>query len=481
MGLTYVMATRFVTVDRATPLLFPPDLRDWVREDDIVHLIVDAVEILPLQQFRVNRRGTGSAQYPPKMMLALLIYCYATGSFSSREIEALTYSQVSVRYLCANTHPDHDTICRFRRENKALLEETFVRVLELAAALNLSHVGTVAIDGSKIAANASKHQAVSYGRAGEKIIRLEEEVQALLAKAEGADSTPLQDGLSLPQEIARREARKAKLEQARAALIERTAAQRAQKQAEYEAKVAARKAKRERGEVVKGHIPQPPSPEPEAGTQYNFTDPQSRIMKSGSGAHFLQAYNAQIAVCAESLLIVGQRVSDAPTDKAQLEPTLKSIPRSLGVPASVLVDAGYYSGPAIERVEATARAEVEAGAISGIPAPATIVYAAVRRARHHQPLAEYEAHPEPEPPPADSPVQERMEYRLATAQGRALYKLRKQTVEPVFGIIKEVLGFRRFQLRGFEKVSLEWTLVSLAWNMKRLHKLGLQSKLADKA
>jgi len=169
------MATRFVNVDRLTPFLLPPDLREWVREDDMVHFILDTVELLPLTKFHVNRRGSGSEQYPPKMMLALLIYSYATGLFSSREIEQASYSIVSVRYLCANTHPDHDTICRFRRQNKALLEETFVKVLELASELKIAKVGTVAIDGTKVAANASKHSAVSHGRAGEIIQRLKGE------------------------------------------------------------------------------------------------------------------------------------------------------------------------------------------------------------------------------------------------------------------------------------------------------------------
>jgi len=468
------MSTRFVNVDRSTPLLFPPDLRDWVREDDIVHLIVETVEILPLRQVRVNHRGTGSAQYPPQMMLALLIYCYATGTFSSREIEAMTYSQVSVRYLCANTHPDHDTICRFRRENKALLEETFVQVLELAAEMELSHLGTVAIDGTKVAANASKYHAVSYGRAGEIIERLEGEVQALLAKAEGADNVPLQDGLSLPEEIARRETRKAKLEQARAAIVERSKPQRQQEQQKYEAQVAAREAKRERGETVKGHVPQPPAEEPEAKTQINFTDPESRIMKSGSG--FAQAYNAQIAVATDTLLIVGQRVNNAPTDKGQLLPTLESIPPSLGRPHTVIVDNGYYSGPQIETIEAESPSE-----------PTTLVYASLGGTKHsplsgyHSPLSGYEAWPDPPDPGPEATMKERMQHRLGTKEGKAIYKLRKQTVEPVFGIIKEVLGFRRFSMRGQHKVSLEWTLICLAWNMKRLNKLGMPMRGAQTA
>lgn len=464
------MSSRFVNVDRLTPLLFPPDLRDWVQAEDLVHFVLDAVEILPLQGFRVNRRGTGSEQYPPRMMLALLIYSYATGTFSSRAIEGLTYSHVSVRYLCANTHPDHDTICRFRVENKALLEEMFVKVLELAAELKLARVGTVAIDGTKVAAAASKHGAVSYGHAGKLIQRLQEEVQALLLKAQAADSVPLKDGLSIPEEIARREERQQKLRAARVAIEARFAQQHAAEQVAYEAKIEARRAKRERGVAVRGREPKPPATEPDAKMQYNFTDPESRIMKAGNGPHFEQAYNAQAAVDTQSLLIVGQRVSNAPNDKEQLQPTVASIPASLGQPDAAIADAGFFNASQIEAVENQGQGN---GSIT--------VYAAVQRMSHNRPLAEYEAHPEPPMPPADAPLAERMCHRLNTPAGKAIYKLRKQTVEPVFGIIKEVLGFRRFSLRGESKTSSEWTLVCLAWNMKRLHTLGMGAMVAKTA
>lgn len=495
------MASRFVSVDRHTPLLLPPDLREWVRADDLVHFILDAVEVLPLQQFQVNGRGSGSEQYPPKMMLALLIYSYATGTFSSRAMEQLTYHHVSVRYLCANTHPDHDTINEFRRNNKALLEETFVKVLELAHEMKLAKVGTVAIDGTKVAANASKHAAVSYGRAGEIITRLEEEVQALLEKAEAADSVPLQDGLSIPAEIALREARKERLQAARAAIEARVLAETQAQQAEYEAKVAERQARRERGESVRGREPQAPAGEPEARAQYNFTDPESRIMKAGNGQHFEQAYNAQAAVTVDSMLIVGQQVSDAPNDKEQLQPTVQSIPASVGTPDKVLVDAGYFNTAQIAAVEQSAEqsgdkpGEMPAGSHeaaqcaqeddSGDDGPggagsgrvATLVYASVGRLLHDRPLVDYEAHPAGVPPAPQEPLKEQMRYRLGTVEGKAAYKLRKHTVEPVFGIIKHVLGFRRFSLRGQEKVSLEWTLVCLAWNLKRLHTLGMAVKM----
>lgn len=462
------MPARFVSIDRDTPMLLPPDLRDWVAQDDLVHLVIETFAVLPLSQFRINHRGTGSEQFPPSLLLGLLIYCYATGTFSSRRIEALTYSHVSVRYLCANTHPDHDTICEFRRQNKALLAETFVRVLELAAELKLARFGTVAIDGTKMGANASKHSAVSYGRAGEMIAHLELEVQTLLQKAEDADSTPLADGLSIPEEIARREERKAKLEAARHVIEERARARAAAAQPAYEAKVAVRQAQRDAGRKPRGKEPRPPNAVPDPKDQYNFTDPESRIMKAGSGDHFEQAYNAQAAVDVESMLIAAARVSDAPNDKEQLVPTLAAVPASLPGVSEVLVDSGFFSEAAVQAVEAGA---------AGGPG-SVVVYAALDRQSHHRRVSDLEARPDPEPPSAGAPVAEVMRHRLATRAGRAKYGVRKQTVEPVFGIIKEGLGFRRFLLRGVEKVSLEWTLVSLAWNFKRLATLGMREKLA---
>ncbi len=220
------MAAKFVIIDHDTPMLLPPDLREWLPADHMVHFVMEAVAALDLRAARVNERGTGSAQYPPAMMLGLLIYSYATGTFGSRRIEALTFENVAVRYLCADTHPDHDSICKFRRENRELLSSSFHQVLELAAAAEILRVGelTVAIDGTKLLANASKHSAMSHGRMEEQMKLASEQIKELLAKAEEADSTPLQDGLSIPGEIRRREDRLAKLRAAQAALEARAEA-----------------------------------------------------------------------------------------------------------------------------------------------------------------------------------------------------------------------------------------------------------------
>ena len=461
------MPARFVNIDRHTPLLLPPDLRDWLPGDHLAHYVIEVVDGLDLRQVQVNERGTGDEQFPPRLMLALLIYCYATGTFSSRQIERATYGDVAVRYLCADTHPDHDTICTFRRQNRPLLEESFLRVLELARELKFLKVGqiTVAADGTKVLAHASKHAAVSYERAGDLILQLQTEVKQLLDKAEKADRTPLADGLTIPAEMARRAQRQVALEKARAVIEERARARAEAERADYERKVAERGAKRARGERVRGREPQPPSETPQGRDQYNFTDPESRIMKAGNGNHFEQAYNAQAAVEVESRLIVAPRVTDAPNDKQQLAPTTAAIPVPVvGAVGALLVDNGFYSEEAVRAVER-----------DGGPT----VYAAVEKSGHHRTVQDLERRTDPEPPAAGASVTEVMRHRLATAAGKKLYRLRQQTVEPVFGIIKEAMGFRRFSLRGLAKVGLEWTLVCLAYNLRRLHRLaGMERAMA---
>jgi transposase len=455
------MATRYVNIDRETPLLLPPDLRDWVPADHLVHFVIDAVEQLDVRTARVNERGTGSEQYPPRMLLGLLIYSYATGMFSSRQIERATYENVAMRLLCADTHPDHDTLCTFRRENAVLLGSSFAQVLELAARCQVLKVGgiTVAVDGTKILANASKHASVSYERADETLRQLDLEVATLLQKAEEADATPLADGLTIPEEVQRRVERKAKMAQAMAEMEARAYARHQAHEAE--------KAERE-AQKVAGEKPAPRSHEaPPKGTplpkdQYNFTDPQSRIMKT-TGMNFEQAYNAQAAVEVESRLIVGQRVTTAGPDQRQLVPTVRAIVPQVGPVKEVLADSGFYSELGVTALEASGQ---------------LTVLAAVKREKHGRTVAQLERHVDPPPPPPGARLTERMVHRTQTAAGRKRYKLRQQTVEPTFGIIKEVLGFRRFSLRGEAKVALEWTLVTLAFNLKRLHRLGANLQTA---
>ena len=454
------MPARFVNIDHATPLLLPPDLRDWVGPDHMVHFIMDAVAALDLSIAQTNERGTGKAQYPPSMMLGLLIYCYATGTFSSRRIETLTYENLAVRYLTADTHPDHDSICKFRRENKALISSAFHQVIELAARARILRVGdlTVSIDGTKILANASKHSAVSHRHCLEQIKLAEQQIAELLQKAEDADSTPLQDGLTIPAEIARREQRLEKLREAKQAMEQRAKERLLTERAEYQTKLAERQAKEQTtGKKPKGKTPAPPQEGPREKDQYNFTDPESRIMKVRGG--FEQSYNAQAAVEVTTLLIVGQHVTQQANDKQQLIPSLAAVSPAIGQVGKALVDSGYYSAAAILTAEA------------GDHAPT--IYAAMARQSHGRSVAQLEVRADPPPPPENAPVAHHMAHRLATAAGKQLYSLRKQTVEPVFGIIKQAIGFRRFLLRGTEKASLEWTLMTTSYNLKRLFNLGM--------
>jgi len=464
------MAARFVNVDHDTPLLLPPDLREWVPADHLVHWVMDAVGQLELGAARVNERGTGDAQYPPGMMLGLLIYSYATGVYSSRQIERATYENVAVRLLCADTHPDHDTLCEFRRRNGALLGQSFGQVLELAARCGVLRVGgiTVAIDGTKVLANASKHSAISYERAGAQMRELDLQIAELLHKAEAADSAPLEDGLTIPAEVQRRAERKTLLAKARAEMEARAYARAQAERSEYEQKLAAREQKKAAGQKPRGKEPEPPSETPGPKEQYNFTDPESRIMKAGSGQHFEQCYNAQAAVEVDSRLITGQRVDHAPNDKEQLVPTLAAVAPEAGPVAEVLIDSGFVSEAAVRAVEVDAQ-----GQATGVR-----VLAAIKRERHGRTVAQLEKKADPPPPAAEAPFAERMVHRVATRAGRARYKLRQQTVEPVFGIIKEAMGFRRFSLRGEAKVSLEWTLVTLAYNLKRLFHMGAPLRAA---
>jgi len=462
------MAARFINLDRQTAMFLPYDLRDWVPAGHIVHFILEAVEQIPTDEFRVNHRGSGSEQYPPAMMLALLIYCYATGRFGSRTIEAATYSDVAVRYLCANHHPDHDSICTFRTANEAAFRAAFTTVLQLAQHLRLTKVGTISIDGTKIQANASKHAAVSYARAGEMIAQLELEVQELMERAEQAEAQETKDGLDIPAELTRREDRKAALLQARQVIEARAKELAAAKQADYAEKQAKRQAQRDTGKKPRGRVPKAPSDTPEAKAQYNFTDPQSSIMKAGSGQHFEQAYNAQAAVD-QAMLIVGAQVSVAANDKRELIPTVAAIsPVVANEVTTVLVDSGFYSDAAVQTIEQKP---------DGTPSGMT-VYAAVGKSSHHQTVADLLPQPEPPAPGPTASAKEKMAQRLKTKTGRQLYKLRKQTVEPVFGIIKEVLGFRRFSLRGHAKVSLEWVLVCVSYNCKRLFSLKNRAQAA---
>jgi transposase len=458
---------KFVNIDRDTELLLPPNLRDWVRADHLVHFVMDAVELIDVGEASVNERGTGSAQYPPRLLLGLLVYSYATGMFSSRQIERATYENVAVRLLCADTHPDHDTLCVFRRKNSALLHRAFAQVLELAAGCGILKVGgvTVAIDGTKVLANASKHTALSHGHVEKSLRHIDGEIAQLLAKAEQADATPLQDGLTIEGEVARRQERKAKLLQAKAEMEARAYARFQAEQADYETKQARRAAQAAGGKPPKGRPPKQPDPAPRSEDQVNLTDADGRIMPMQDG--FQQAFNAQAGADVVSRLIVGKRVSQATNDKKELKATLREVRRHVSA-GCVLVDSGFASEAAVTAVEVDEQ---------GRRTPVTVL-CAMQREPHGRTVAQLEKRDDPPEPGPQAGFAERMRHRTATAAGRALYKLRQQTIEPIFGIIKQTMGFRRFSLRGLAKVSLEWDLVCLAYNLRRLHRLGADLRTA---
>lgn len=467
------MAARLVNIDRDTPLLLPPDLRQWVPADDMVHFVIEAVEGMSLGSLKVNRRGTGSKQFPPRMMLALLIYCYANGLFSSRRIERATYRDVAVRYLTADTHPDHDTICAFRRENFQVVGEAFLGVLQLAREMGVLKVGQVSVDGTHIAANASKDRNVRYDRAKELDAQLEQNIAELMEKAEQTDQADEQDGQKLPDEIARLQTLREKMQQAQRELEARARKRAEAEQAEYERKLAERE---QREGKAKGPKPKPPDPTPRAEKQINLTDPDSGLMRKSKRSGYTQSYNAQAVVDAEpaseddsggnsgggggSMLILGGHVTGCASDANELIPALDSVPDELGTPTAVLADTGYVNTQAIEQLQQDQHA----------PEP----YIAVGRDENHdQRRYDYR------PPSATNQTSKKvthptlvaMKQKLQTDQGRATYAQRKQTVEPVFGIIKNVIGFTRFTLRSLDKVNGEWTLVRLAYNFKRLWNL----------
>ena len=442
----------FIQADPNQPLLLPVDLRDWVPADDMVHFVLEAVEQVPMHHFKVNNHGGGSKQYHPRMMLALLIYSYANGIFGSRRIEAATYRDIAVRYLCADTHPDHDTICKFRRENFEAVSASFLQVLLLARELKLLKVGTISVDGTKIDANASKHRNVRYDRAGQLIEQLEQDIGGLLEQADVADSSEREEGQKLPEELARREKLKGELAQARERLEKEAKAKAEREQADYERKLQARE--RRQGKA-KGKKPKPPDDTPPSDKQSNLTDPDSALMRKSKGSEYRQSYNAQAAVSTDgSQLVVGNRISQSASDRNELCADVASVPGELGRVSGVLADSGYANGAEVD--------ELERGSIE--------VLVATGRGGGRQ----YDFRPPraPKDPPANSqPWIKRMKQRTETERGRKKYRLRQQTVEPVFGIVKEVMGFRRFLLRGLEKVEGEWELVCLAYNCKRLHRM----------
>jgi len=449
----------FQPIDRDTNYLLPPSVQEWLPEGHLARYVVEVVEGLDLGELERAYAGRGSAAYHPALLLSLLIYGYATGTFSSRKIERATYDSLAFRFIAGNLHPDHDTLAAFRRRFGKEFEAAFVQVLQVARENQLARFGTVSLDGTKIHANASRHSALSYEHAEKIEAQLKSEVQELLALADAADQSAVPDGVTLPDEIKRREDRLAAIAAAKATIEARAQERLAREQAAYEAKMAARAEKAAAtGKKAGGKPPALPTPGPRAEDQVNLTDDESRIMKVPGGG-FDQCYNAQAVTDTESMLILAAQVTQAGNDKEQVAPMVARVqaqPEGLNQPECLLADNGYFSAKNVETC-------VEAGITPLI---------AMQRDEHHPSWRE--RFTEPGPLPAAPSQVEQMQHALKTKAGRAAYALRKQTVEPVFGIIKSVLGFRQFLLRGLKNVQTEWTLVCLAWNVKRMAVLRLQ-------
>ncbi len=451
------MSSKFIQCDRKTPFLLPPSIEEWLPDGHLARFVVEIVGQLNLRSLKDSYAGRGSQAHSPVMLTALLFYGYATGIFSSRKLERSTYDSVAFRYIAANTHPDHDTIAGFRRRFLKELSALFVQILMIAGRMGVLKLGKVSLDGSKIKANASRHKALSYGHACKQEAQLKIEVEELLKKAEAADRSDLPDGLSIPEELERREKRLEAIAAAKAEIERRATERHAREQAAYEEKMARRiKKEQETGKKPRGKQPKPPTPGPCSKDQVNLTDEESRIMPV-SGGGFEQGYNVQAAADITSKLIVSAHVTQQPNDKQEIEPTLEhlaALPEELGTITDLLADNGYFSE---ENVAACEKRELTP-------------FIAAGREEHHEPL--WDRFREPPPLPEGAVAVTRMKHRLRTTAGKAIYALRKTTSEPVFGIIKAVMGFRSFSMRGFEKAQGEWNLVCIAWNIKRLYALA---------
>jgi transposase len=449
------MSRIFKTPDYEATLATKVSMREALPPDHLARFIVDLVAQLDFSHFYARFGSCGGQPYAPEAIFALLLYGYCTGLFSSRKIERATYESLPFRFIAGDLHPDHDTIANFRRSFLEEIKELFVEVLLVASEFGVLKLGNISLDGSKIHACASKSKAVSYHRLVELESQLRQEVEELFRLAEVAEAGEMPDGFNREDEIKLRQARLERLAIARQALEARAEERYQQELADYQQKLRERERKaQESGRKPRGRPPQPPQPGPDDKDQYNFTDPESRIMKNSRDDGFYQHYNVQVAVAQESLLIVSNSLSSHANDQKEALPTVDAIDQRVGNPVAAALDCGYFSPTNIEELEAR-----------GI-AP----YIATGREGHHRSWKEY-FEQQKQPPEEEASAREKMAYKLRSEIGKAIYRLRKSTVEPVIGIIKEVMGFRQFSLRGIERAEGEWNLVCLGLNVKRLHTL----------
>lgn len=443
---------------REQGLLLPYDLSEWLPEDHLARFVVDIVDKLDIKDVYTKYQGKGSAAYDPRLLLALLFYGYSTGIFSSRKLEAATYDSVAFRFIASN-HPDHDTIATFRKRFLGEIQDWFKSILLIGKELDLVKMGNIYIDGTKTQANASPAKAMSYEYMKRLEEQLESEIKELLSMAATQDEKENGPQLVIPEELKRREDRLEKIKQAQKVVESRGKDRFKGIEKEYKQTVS-RKKKKEKQTGKKQGARVPKAPDPATATrgtdQYNFTDPESRIMKTSKG--FNQCYNAQPAVN-EDIIIVGAYSNNHGSDANEFIPVIKSVVSGLGKITAAVADTGYFSETNVLKAK------------KGIE---PII--SVARESHNGFLKNFFSKKEQILP--DDSVKQKMRKRLDSPQGSAIYKKRKQIVEPVFGIIKEVLGFRRFSLRGEKKTNGEWTLVCLAYNIKRLFKLKQLKNIA---
>jgi len=438
-------------------------LAEALPPNHMARFVVDIIAQLDLSEFYKQYSKLGGEAFAPQVLLGLLFYGYATGVFSSRKIEKATYESIPFRFIAGGLHPDHDTIAAFRKRFLQEIQALFVQMLLLAQAAGVLKLGNISIDGSKVHADASKSHAVSYGRLTELEAQLQQEVHELFTLGEQADQgeVELPEGMGLEKEIAIRQQRLEKLAQAKRVLEERAKERYEAEQAEYEAKRCEREEKaRQNKRKPRGPEPKPPEAGPRDKDQYNFTDPDSRIMKNSTNQGVDQHYNVQVAADQASMLIIAPALSNHPNDKKEALPTLEAISPKVGKPDAAALDNGYFSAANVQGCEQL-----------GIDP-----YIATGREPHHKDWHTF-FQEQPEPPDEHASAKVKMAYKLQTEIGQAIYRLRKCTVEPIIGIIKEILGFRQFSLRGLAAAAGEWCLVCLAFNLKRMHILYTQQGL----
>lgn len=447
---------KYISYDREQAFLLPPSIDDWLPQDHLARFIVEIIDQLDISSIDKQYSGrSGKQAYNPKILLGLLFYGYSTGTFSSRKLENATYDSVAFRYIAANSHPDHDTIANFRQRFLNELEDIFVQILLIAKKLGLLKVGKVSLDGTKIKANASKHKALSYKHAKQLQKQLEDEVKFLMAQANEIDNKDENTGINIPKEISRREDRQKVIKDA-ISKIEIRAKNRYEKdKKEYDTKIKYREEKEKlTGKKPKGRTPKKPQLTPNDKDQVNLTDDESRIMPV-SGGGYIQAYNGQASVEHDSRLIVHQHLTQNSNDKQEVVPTFKWYKQNPSLkPTTFLADAGYFSKDNIQICEDQN----------------ITPYISFGKEHHNQPLEI--RFKEEDPLPENPTIIEKLKHRLQTKEGKQIYSTRKSTVEPIFGIIKHVIGFRQFMLRGFQKAKGEWNLACIGYNLKRLHILS---------